>query len=247
MARQFKVKRLTQFAVLALMAGEVSYLAAEVLVLRSVGPSARRYQAGQRLPDNASFTLRPGDAITVLAGGGTRTFRGPGTYSASGPARAGGFASAGPRRQTGAVRGTDNVQVQRPEDIWQVDVTQGGRACVPAGVAPTLWRPSSDQAVQLTITPPTGAPRTVTWARGQKTMAWPASVPVSDNASYQISWTGGTSPIRLTTRTLAAVPATNLEALATAFITHQCRGQLDVLIAKNELAGPGGTPGSGTQ
>jgi len=245
---QFKAKRLTQFALLAFMAGEVSYVAAEVLVLRSVGPSARRYQAGQRLPDSTSFTLRPGDAITVLAGGGTRTFRGPGTYSASGPARAGGFASAGPRRQAGATRGSgDAPAVQRPEDVWQVDVTQGGRACVPTGRGPTLWRPTADQAVQLTITPATGAARTVTWARGQKTLAWPSALPVSDNATYQISWTGAASPVRLTTRTLAAVPANNLEALATAFITNQCRAQLDVLIAKNELADAGGAPGGGSQ
>jgi hypothetical protein len=43
MARQTKGKRFTQFALLAFMAGELSYAAAEVLVLRSVGPSARRY------------------------------------------------------------------------------------------------------------------------------------------------------------------------------------------------------------
>jgi hypothetical protein len=234
--RGFKGKRFAQFALLAFMAGEVSYVAAEVLVLRAVGPSARRYPAGQRLPDNTSFTLRAGDAVTVLAGGGTRTFRGPGTYSASGPARAGGMASAGPRRNTGAVRGAGDGEVLRPDDVWQVDVTQSGRACVAAGQRPTLWRPVADSAIQLTITPPTGAPQTVSWARGQKTLAWPASVPVADNASYQISWTGAASPKRLTTRTLPAMPTGNLDALATAFITHECRGQLDVLIAKNEAA-----------
>jgi hypothetical protein len=233
--RHFKGKRLAQFALLAFMAGELSYAAAQVLVLRSVGPSAGRYPAGQRLPDNASFTLRPGDAVTVLAGGGTRTFRGPGTYSASGPARAGGTASAGPRRMTGAVRGSGDAPVLRPDEIWQVDVTQSGRACVVAGQRPTLWRPSADNAVQLTITPPTGAPQTVNWARGQKTLGWPSSLPVTDNASYQLSWTGGASPTRLTTRTLGPVPGNDMGALASAFITNQCRGQLDVLIAKNEV------------
>jgi hypothetical protein len=217
-----------------------------VLVLRSVGPSAGRYRAGQRLPDNTSFTLRAGDAVTVLAGGGTRTFRGPGTYSASGPARAG-IASAGQRRMTGAVRGGPEAPVLRPDDVWQVDVTQSGRACVAAGQRPTLWRPKADSAVQLTITPPTGAPQTVNWASGQKTLAWPASIPVADNASYQLSWTGATSPTRLTTRTLAAVPGNNMEALATAFITNQCRGQLDVLISKNEVREAAATPTGGSR
>jgi hypothetical protein len=243
--RHFKGKRFAQFALLAFMAGEISYVAAEVLVLRSVGPSAGRYKAGQRLPDNTSFTLRPGDAVTVLAGGGTRTFRGPGTYSANGPARAGGTASVGPRRNTGAVRGTGDVTVARPDDIWHVDVTQSGRACVAVGQRPTLWRPTADRAVQLTITPPTGAPQTVNWAVGQKTVAWPASIQVADNASYQLSWTGATSPTRLTTRTLPAVPRNNMEALATAFITNQCRGQLDVLISKNEVREAGASPTGG--
>lgn len=246
MTRFTKGKRFAQFALLAFMAGEVSYAAAQVMVLRSVGPSAGRYPAGQRLPDNASFTLRPGDAVTVLAGGGTRTFRGPGTYSASGPARAGGTASAGPRRMTGAVRGSGNAAVARPDDIWQVDVTQSGRACVAAGQRPTLWRPTADKAVQLTITPPTGTPQTVNWAQGQKTLAWPTSLQVADNASYQLSWTGGTSPTRLTTRTLAAVPGNNTEALASAFITNQCRGQLDVLISKNEVREAGASPTGGS-
>jgi hypothetical protein len=227
---------------LAFMAGEVSSVAAQVLVLRSVGPSAGRYPAGQRLPDNASFTLRPGDAVTVLAGGGTRTFRGPGTYSASGPARAGATAAAGPRRMTGAVRGGADAPVLRPDDIWQVDVTQSGRACVPTGQRPTLWRPNADNAVQLTITPPTGAPQTLNWARGQKTLAWPVAMQVADNASYQFSWTGATAPTRLTTRTMPVVPANNMEALASAFITNQCRGQLDVLISKNEVRDAGAAP-----
>lgn len=247
MTVQSKGKRFAQFALLAFMAGEISYLAAEVLVLRAVGPSARRYPAGQRLPDSATFTLRPGDAVTVLAGGGTRTFRGPGTFSASGPARAGGTAAVGPRRNTGAVRGTGDMEVQRPEDVWHVDVTQGGRACVPAGQGPTLWRPSADRAVQLTITPATGAPQTVEWASGQKTLAWPAALQVADDATFQISWTGATSPVRVTTRTLTAVPANDVAALATAFITNQCRGQLDVLIAKNEASETPASPGGGVQ
>ena len=52
--------------------------AANVLVVRSTNPS---YRAGQSLPDNARITLRDGDQVMILASGGTRTFRGPGTYS----------------------------------------------------------------------------------------------------------------------------------------------------------------------
>jgi hypothetical protein len=240
-------KRLAQFALLAFVGGELSYAAAEVLVLRSVGPSASRYRAGQRLPDSTTFVLRPGDSVAVLAGGGTRTFRGPGSFTATGPARATGLASAGRRVNTGAVRGTGDGKVQRPSDIWALDVTQSGPICVGSDGRPVLWRPSAEQAVQLTITPPTGAPRTVSWPRGQQTLAWPVNVPLTNGASYQLSWSGATVPTRVTARTLAPLAANDLEGVATALITNQCRNQLEVLIAQREVKEPGTTPSGGTQ
>lgn len=247
MTRGAKSKRFVQFAVLACLAGEVSAVAAEVLVLRSVGPSARRYPAGQRLPDNASFTLRAGDAITVLSRAGTRTLRGPGNCNASGAGCTGRLASANVRVGTGAVRGPgDGGAIPRPTDVWQVDITQSGRACVAAGGRPTLWRPASDREVSLTITPQAGAPQTMTWGRGQATLAWPAAIPIVDGASYQLSWTGAGAPTRLTARALAAVPASDIPALATALLANQCRGQLDTLIAKSEPA-PAAGGGAGAQ
>ena len=228
-----KSKRLAQFMLIAFMAGEVSYAAAQVLVLRSVGPSARHYPAGQRLPDNARFNLRPGDSVVILTDGTTRTFRGPGTFSANGPARTN-IASASRRINTGAVRGDEASEIQRPSDVWQIDVTQSGRTCIVAGARPTLWRPSADRAVQLTITPQAGAPQTVAWPQGQQTLAWPASVPIANDGSYQLSWTGGAGPTRVTARTVAALPESDVEGLATALLANQCRGQLDVLIAQSE-------------
>lgn len=239
-------KRLAQFAILAFAAGELSYAAAQVLILRSVGPSARTYPAGQRVPDNATFTLRPGDSVVVLAGGGTRTFRGPGTFSATGPVRAGGTAQRQVRRQTGAVRGAGDAVVTRPSDVWHVDVSQSGRACIPAGGRPTLWRPNSERTVQLTITPQAGTAQTVSWNQGQATLDWPAAVPIVDGASYQLNWTGASSPVRLTARTLTGVPAGNVEAVATALVENQCRGQLDVLIATTERPEAGSAPGGGS-
>ena len=227
-------KRFIQFALLAIAAGEISAASADVLILRSLGPSARQYPAGSRVPDSARFTLRPGDSVVILASGSTRTFRGPGTYSANGPANAFAGNSAQVRRQTGAVRGPGSSEVRRPADIWQFDVTQSGRACILAGSRPVLWRPSSERTVRVTITPQSGDPQTLNWDAGRATLNWPAGIPVVDGASYQISWTGGTSPTRLTAKTLAAIPANNVEAVATALLTNQCRGQLDVLIATRD-------------
>lgn len=242
-----KSKRFAQFAVLAMMTGEISYLAAEVLVLRSVGPSARRYTAGQRLPDNATFSLRPGDTVVVLSGAGTRTLRGPGTCNASGAGCTGRLASGQVRVGTGATRGDPPVPGPHPTDVWQVNVTQSGRACVTAGGRPMLWRPSAERAVQLTITPQTGAAQTVTWAQGQTTLAWPASVPIVDGASYQLNWTGGANPTRLTAKSLQPVAQGDMAALATALLDNQCRSQLDTLIAANDLDRPAPTGTTGVQ
>jgi hypothetical protein len=247
----FRRTRAAYFLAAAILAGELSVAAADVLILRSVGPSAKRYPPGQRVPDNYEFVLRPGDAVNVLAVRGTRTFRGPGTFIAGRPASAqlasadgprhgtgasrGGEAGPprGPRRNTGAVRGDGSAVISRPNDIWHVDFAQGGRVCVAAGQRPTLWRAKTDTEIALTITPQTGASQTVTWARGENTLAWPSSLPVLDDTTYQLTLSGSERPIRLTTRMLPPVPADDIEALATAFIDKQCREQLDTLIALN--------------
>ncbi len=231
-----KGKRFAQFAVLAMLAGEVSYVAAEVLVLRSGGPSAGRYRPGQKLPDSATFNLRPGDSVVVLAGRATRTFRGPGTFSASGPVQSGQLAAVGGRRTTGAVRSGDGVvgDVPQPSNVWHLNVTASGRACVSSGQTPVLWRPEASQAVKLTITPQSGAAQTVTWAKGAQTLTWPTSIPVTDGANYQLSWEGARAPSRVTTRVVQPLPANDLEGLANVLINNSCRSQLEVFIAQNE-------------
>ena len=83
---------LRRAAIAALLAATATAAAANVLVVRSSGPSAKSYPAGRSLPDNARINLAQGDMVIVLTGGGTRTFRGPGTFSpncrrARGPAR----------------------------------------------------------------------------------------------------------------------------------------------------------------
>lgn len=232
-----KGSRLAQFALIAMAAGEFSAAVADVLVLRSMGPSAsRRYPAGQRVPDATVFTLRPGDSLTVLTPAGTRIFNRPGTYTATGAARGTQLASGGPRSDVGTQRGPgDPGYVPTPTDIWQYDVGQSGRVCVPAGALPTLWRGAANTAVQITITPQSGRAQTLTWPAGQSTLAWPAALPFTDGASYQLMWTGAAAPSRLTARSIQPLPAGNVDGLATALIANQCRSQLDFLIAQHEV------------
>src|SRR5688500_6017825 len=81
--------KLSRVAIAALLATAAASAAANVLVVRSSGPSAKSYAPGSSLPDNARLQLRAGDTVVVLDSRGTRTFRGPGTFSPATAAPAG--------------------------------------------------------------------------------------------------------------------------------------------------------------
>ena len=90
-----------------LLATGAASASANVLVVRASGPSAQTYPPGRSLPDNARIALRGGDTLVVLDARGTRTFRGPGTFSPATAALAGARiaqSSTGRRARIGAVR-----------------------------------------------------------------------------------------------------------------------------------------------
>ena len=240
---------------LGLLAGQVAEAAASVLILRSIGPSAPRYPVGRRIPDDAALTLRPGDSIVILGPAGTRNFRGPGLFRPNGPpafaqtrlaqgetrlgrgetgaTRGGEQVTPYTRRSTGAVRGSGPPQLIRPMDPWQYDVSQSGTACVIAGRQLTLWRPSTEQAIQVSLTLPSGETRTLAWPAQQRTLTLPADLPLEHGSRYQIGITGGAAPTRIQIATTPAPPAT-AEATAELLLTNHCRGQLDAFIASSE-------------
>jgi hypothetical protein len=244
------IARLALPTLLVLLAGGA---AAEVLILRSAGPSARQFRPGARLPDDARLRLRPGDSVVVLTRGRTRLYRGPGMFQAGGPLRnvsyndrdpdgrsaVGGLRGGdtvrpgiapgrGRRTQTGAVR--DGLVQPRPSDIWQLDITRSGHFCLLPGAMPTLWRPNAISAVELTITAESGESSTIGWPTNQALLGWPADLPLSDQTSYRLSWTGGAVPTRHTIRLLPAEAESDPERLASALLDNECRSQLDVFI-----------------
>ena len=230
-----------RLAAALLIATGATAAAAEVLVVRASGPSAKAYPAGKKLADNARISLRANDSLVLLDSRGTRTLRGPGVFTPGGPAQAANRSALASvatgrtrRARIGAVRGVGS-DAPRPASLWHVDVSKSSTVCLADPARVTLWRPDAGAAVTLTVTRVgDGASRAVEWPAGQTTVGWPAGLAVSDGADYRLSWAGGAQPTSLEFRTLAAEPA-DPETMASTLIQKGCDAQLDVLIQALQL------------
>jgi hypothetical protein len=222
----------------AALLATASAATADILVVRSSGPSAKSFPPGKRLPESARITLRASDQLIVLDGRGTRVIRGPGTFTAGAPA-VGRIASAAPavdrRARIGAVRGLERGEL-RPPSIWHVDVARSSNVCVADTSKLTLWRADPTEALTLNIGGPGGRTRQLGWQPGSSTLAWPSDLPVTDGAEYRLSWSGGATPTQIRFRTMADKPA-GLEDMAQALIRNQCDAQLDLFIDTVKLPG----------
>ena len=229
---------LSRLALAALLVTGAASAAANVLVVRSSGPSAKNYPPGRSLPDNARIVLQASDTLVVLDRGGTRTFRGPGTFSPGTAARAGtrSAASSGDRRaRIGAVRTAGLVP--RGPTIWHVDISQSGTICLASTTDVMLWRPDSTEAATVTITAPGGESQSLQWPAGQATIAWPAALGIANGGEYRFRQPGVAVPTRITFKTLASEP-TDLTEVAAALIENQCQEQLDLLVESTEESAP---------
>lgn len=207
-----------------------SAAAADILVVRSLGPSAKSYPPGKRLPETARLSLKASDQVVVLDGRGTRIIRGPGTFTAGVPVAGTRTASAatGDRRsKITASRG--NEEQGRPPSIWYLDVTRSSTVCVADAAKVTLWRPLSPRPLTLTLSRAGATVKQVSWPAETATLVWPSEVPVSDGAEYQLSWAGLKTPTTLRLRTVPQKPA-GLEDMAQTLIRSGCEAQLDLFI-----------------
>jgi hypothetical protein len=208
-----------------------SAAAADILVVRSIGPSSASYPPGKRLPDNARLTLQGADQLILLDGRGTRMLRGPGTFTAGAAPQQ--IASAQPvlqrRARIGAVRGVEGG-VLRPPSLWHADIAQDETFCLADPPAITLWRRDTAAALPLTITRVAdGATRHVVFDAGASTAAWPADLTPVDGARYRLSRRDVVKPALLTFRGLGRTPAA-LQDLASSLIAAGCNTQLDLLV-----------------
>jgi hypothetical protein len=230
--------RTLRFVLAALLLGGAGAAMADILVVRSVGPSAKLYPLGKRLPDNARIMLQANDQLTLLDGRGTRELRGPGAFTAasasSAPAQLATAAANGHRARIGAVRGIESGPL-RPPTIWHVDVSKSTNVCVSPPNKVALWR--ADPASEATLTVAgSGGTRRLTWPAGDATLDWPDGLPLTDGAEYRLSWAGAAAPTTIRFRTLPQRPA-GLEAIASMLIADRCDAQLDLLIDTVRMPG----------
>jgi hypothetical protein len=248
--RHYDKRRMRHLAAAVLLAG-CAPAAADVLVVRATGPSAKSYPPGRSLPDEAAITLKANDQLVVLDSKGTRTLRGPGTFKPSAPAQiAAGTtlrALAGQRQRqarVGAVRGP-GTSAPRPFTIWHVDVSKSSNVCIADANSVILWRADASAPVELTITRVRdGVSREVTWAAGQPTLAWPSDLPILESDDYRLTWSASTIPTTFKFRTVAPAPP-SIEGVTSSLIKNGCAAQLDLLIDTVKLADSPTAPPAG--
>ena len=209
-------------AALAFALGSTAAVA-NVVVVKSLGPSAKAYPPGKTLPPSAKITLQGGDVVTVLGPSAAQTLRGPGSFDAGQVSLA---SAAGQRGRFGALRA---AEVAHNPSIWDIDVAQGGRVCVNAASKLNLWRPDSEADTKVTIRSPDGKSQELSWAAGKALTAWPSAMPVKTGASYQVEWpgTGDSSSLDVV---LIPSPPTDLVGAAQVLIANGCQAQLDLLV-----------------
>lgn len=196
---------------------------ANVVVVKSLGPSAKAYPPGKTLPETAKINLQGGDVVTVLGPASAQTLRGPGNFDAKQVTLA---SAAGQRGRFGALRA---AEIAHNPSIWDIDASQGGKICVTDASKVQLWRPDSETESTVEIRSPDGKSQQLTWAAGKALTAWPAALPIKDGASYQVEWPDSGEKSSLD---FVAVPGTpgDIVGAAQVLISHGCQKQLDLLV-----------------
>ena len=196
---------------------------AAVVVVRSMGPSAKAYPPGKTLPESAQITLQGGDVVTVIGPSSAKTLRGPGTFNAKEVSLA---SAAGQRGRFGALR---SGEVAHNPSVWDIDSTQSGKVCVADAKKLQVWRPDTDEAATVQIHTADGKTEALNWAAGKSLAAWPSALPLSSGSKYEIDWPGTSDKSNVDVVTVASAPA-NLPAAAQVLIENGCQNQLDLLV-----------------
>lgn len=225
-------------------------LNAEPIVIKYDGPNSQNYKPGKKLPPTAKISLKAGEVLTVLDERGTRTLRGPGTYSASSAVSAGSVSntnlasliktSSVRRARTGAVRGEPPpLQAQMSPNLWYVDTKKGARFCVPDFQNLQLWRSDSlETQPAITIANSAGSNATVKFGKGRSTVRWPSTVTPVDGGKYTISASGDAGKISIEMVKIEVAAEERLDTLASKLLDRGCQAQSELLAATFAQAEP---------
>jgi hypothetical protein len=209
-------------AAVAIALGSTAAIA-NVVVVKSLGPSAKSYPPGKTLPETAKINLQGGDIVTVLGPASAQTLRGPGNFEAKQVALA---SAAGQRGRFGALRA---IEVAHNPSIWDIDVSAGGKVCVADASKLQLWRGDSEAPAKIEIRSADGQTQELSWAAGKALTAWPSALPIKSGASYQIEWPDTGEKSSLDVVAIQNPPA-DLVGAAQVLIENGCQKQLDLLV-----------------
>lgn len=209
--------------------------AAQSVVVSAAGPSARGYPAGRSLAAGSKIVLRAGDVLTVLDGRGTRTLRGPGTFGAEASSATASRSFTAlvdtqnrRRARTGAVRRPGAKAT--PPGLWFVDTATSGTFCIVDPATVQLWRADMEEATALTVSDDDRHSASISYAIGQNTVAWPASVPIVEGRAYEIERDTPRLRTRLRFATVSTVATADPVTTFTALDRKGCTGQKQLLI-----------------
>jgi hypothetical protein len=214
------------------------------VVVSSSGPSASQYPVGRQIGANDRIVLRDGDTLTVLQNGGTRVFRGAGTYvltQASATSTNAGFQRlttqrAASRARTGAVRGAGDVGPPANPSLWYVDVGAAGTRCLPDPDNVRLWRADTqaESSYALTAEGLSEGPVAATFRAGESLAIWDINHPPVAGHTYRVGHGSGANAVDVRFVFLDAVPTTP-EELASVLIANGCTIQLAQLASGTEV------------
>ena len=204
---------------------------AKVVVVRSVGPSAKAYPPGKALTDTSSIKLNSGDSVTLLGPSTSRTLRGPGTFTAGTVDRSSLASAAGRRSRFGAMR---SGEITSAPSLWDVDVTQSGKVCIAEPSKLKLWRPNADSAATLAISGGP-SPQSIAFPKGHATVPWPTQLPVANGGEYQLEFANGGDKSIVSFVMVNAPPADRVDA-AQLLIDKGCQNQLELLVETADKA-----------
>jgi hypothetical protein len=216
-------------AAVAIAFGSTASLA-NVVVVKSLGPSAKIYPPGKTLPESAKITLQGGDVVTVIGPSSAQTLRGPGNFDAKQVALA---SAAGQRGRFGALRA---AEVAHNPSVWDIDASSGGKVCVVNASTLQLWRADSEAPVTVQIRSADGKSESMSWAAGKALAPWPTALAIKSGAEYSVDWPDGGDTSKLEVVTVSNPPP-DLVGAAQVLLANGCQKQLDLLVESASKAG----------